>query len=169
MKGAKEAPVEVNNSREGASAANVQGRVRHLADSQPYAVLCTQGDGQPYGSLVAFALSQDLHHAVFVTPVATHKYRLLSECDHVALVIDNRPNNPDQLMEIEAVTATGRAQMIGRGDEFDQWAGLLVARHPYLETFVNASTCALFRIDVERYLHVGRFQEVNRWNPDAHA
>ena len=147
----------------------VQERVRHLAESQPYAVLCTQGDGQPYGSLVAFAFSQDLRHAVFVTPIATRKYRLLSECEHVALVIDNRPNNPDQLMEIEAVTGTGRSQMIERGDEFDQWAGLLVTRHPYLEAFVNASSCALFRIDIERFLHVGRFQEVNRLILDAHA
>jgi len=147
----------------------VRERIRHLVDKQPYAVLCVQGEGQPYGALVAFAFSEDMRHAVFVTPVATRKYRLLSECDNVALVIDNRPNNPDQLMEIEAVTGTGRSQMIQRGDEFDQWAGLLVTRHPYLETFVNAPTCALFRIDIVRFLHVGRFQEVSRWILDAHA
>ena len=110
----------------------VRERIRRLVDKQPYAVLCVQGRGQPYGALVAFAFSQDLRHVVFVTPVATRKYRLLSECDQVALVIDNRPNKAGELMEIEAVTVTGRSQMIARGPEFDKWAELLVTRHPYL-------------------------------------
>ena len=68
-------------------------------------------------------------------------------------------------MEIEAVTATGRSVLMERGDEFDQWAGLLVARHPYLSSFVKAPTCALFRVKVVRFLHVVRFQEVNQWIP----
>ncbi len=147
----------------------LQERIRQLVDKQPYAVLCIQGGGQPYGALVAFAFSDDLRHAVFVTPVSTRKFHLLSECNHVALVIDNRPNKADQLMEIEAVTVTGRSQMIERGDEFDQWAGLLVTRHPYLKSFVNAATCALFRVDVLRFLHVARFQEVSQWIPGARS
>ena len=62
----------------------VRDRIQLLADQQPYAVLCIQGEGQPYGALVAFAFSEDLQHAAFVTPVATRKYRLLSECDPVS-------------------------------------------------------------------------------------
>ena len=147
----------------------VREQIRALIDSQPYAVLCVQGEGQPYGALVAFAFSDDLRHAVFVTPIATRKYRLLSECDHVALVIDNRLKNMGELMDLEAVTVTGRSQMIERGAEFDQWSGLLVTRHPYLKSFVNAATCALFRIDVARFLHVARFQEVNQWIPAARS
>ena len=151
-----------------ASEQDVRKRIQHLANEQPYAVLCVQGEGQPYGALVAFAFSEDLRHAVFVTPVATRKYRLLGECDHVALVIDNRPNQADELMAIEALTVTGRSQLIERGDEFDQWAELLVTRHPYLKSFVEAPTCALFRVDVVRFLHVTRFQEVRQWIPPAH-
>jgi len=147
----------------------VRERIQNLTGKQPYAVLCVQGEGQPYGALVAFAFSEDLCHAVFVTPVATRKYRLLSECDHVALVIDNRPNKADELMEIEAVTVTGRSQMIDRGSEFDQWSELLVTRHPYLKSFVEAASCALFRVDVVRFLHVARFQEVKQWIPTAHS
>jgi uncharacterized protein YhbP (UPF0306 family) len=147
----------------------VRDRIQRLADEQPYAVLCVQGQGQPYGALVAFAFSPDLRHAVFVTPVATRKYRLLSECEQVALVIDNRPNKADELMEIEAVTVTGRSQLIERGGEFDGWAGLLIARHPYLKSFVQAATCALFRVDVMRFLHVARFQEVSQWIPGSHS
>ena len=144
----------------------VHERVRALVEGQPYAVLCVQGEGQPYGALVAFAFSGDLRHACFVTPMATRKYRLLRECDHVALVVDSRASSPDRLMEIEAVTVTGRALAIDRGAEFDRWAELLVSRHPYLQSFVRAATCALFRVDVVRFLHVSRFQEVRQWVPN---
>jgi len=160
---------DIKDSPDATADPAVRERIRRLADEQPYAVLCVQGQGQPYGALVAFAFSADLRHAVFVTPVATRKYRLLSECDHVALVIDNRPNKPDELMQIEAVTVTGRSHLIERGGEFDQWAELLVTRHPYLKSFVQAATCALFRVDVVRFLHVARFQEVKQWIPSAHS
>jgi len=35
-------------------------RITRLIESQPFAVLCTQGQGQPYGSLVAYAVTEDL-------------------------------------------------------------------------------------------------------------
>ena len=148
---------------------SVRARIQSLIDEQPYAVLCVQGGGQPYGALVAIAFSEDLRHAVFSTPITTRKYRLLSECDHVALVIDNRSGRTNALMEAEAVTATGRAELIARGLEFDQWADLLVSRHSSLMPFVRAETCALFRVDIVRFLHVARFQEVNQWVPTAHS
>lgn len=147
------------------SAISVRDRIQRLVDEQPYSVLCVQGGGQPYGALVALAFSPDLRHAVFTTPKATRKYRLLGECSHVAMVIDNRPSKANELMEVEAVTVTGRSQLVERGAEFDRLAELLVARHPYLASFVKADTCALFRIDTVRFLHVMRFQEVSQWVP----
>ena len=147
------------------SALSVRDRIQRLVDEQPYAVLCVQGGGQPYGALVALAFSPDLRHAVFSTPKATRKYRLLGECSHVAMVIDNRPSKANALMEVEAVTVTGRSQLVERGTEFDRLAELLLARHPYLASFVKADTCALFRVDTVRFLHVMRFQEVSQWVP----
>jgi hypothetical protein len=139
--------------------------IRRLIDSQPYAVLCTQGHGQPYGSLVAYAMTSDLAGAVFATPRATRKFRLLAECDRVALLIDNRSEFPGQLMEVEAVTATGRATVVEPGEAFEYWAGLLAQRHPYLSRFVRAASCGVFRIQIARYFHVTRFQEVRQWLP----
>ena len=155
------------NTAKSATAASpeLRDRVQHLANEQPYAVLCLQGQGQPYGALVAIAFSHDLRHAVFATPVTTRKYRLLSECDHVALVLDNRPDKADKLMEMEAITATGRAFLLEPGTEFDKWAELLVAKHPYLNSYVQAATCAFFRVDIVRFFHVVRFQEVRQWVP----
>jgi len=142
-----------------------QERIRRLLEEQPFGVLCVQGGGQPYGALVAFAFSVDLQHAAFATARATRKYRLLTECDHVALVVDTRSSAGSQLMDVEAVTATGRAKEMDQGDDFERWAELLISRHPCLESFVRAATCAVFRIDVVRFLHVMRFQEVHQWIP----
>ena len=71
-----------------------QESIQSLVHTEPFAVLCTQAGGQPYGSLVAFAFTSDLRAFVFATPVATRKYRLLSECDRVALLVDNRGRFP---------------------------------------------------------------------------
>ena len=143
--------------------------IRRLLDGQLYAVLCTQGQGQPYGSLVAYATTPDLDSAVFATQKATRKYRLLSECAHVALVIDNRSALPGQLMDVEAVTATGRAHEVATGPELEQWSRLLTDRHPYLDQFVRSASCGLFRVDIVRYFHVTRFQEVRQWVPKNRA
>jgi uncharacterized protein YhbP (UPF0306 family) len=140
-------------------------RIRRLVQEERFAVLCTQGQGQPYGSVVAFALSDDLSVAVFSTPMTTRKYRLLSECERVALVVDNRGKHPHDMMKVEAITATGQAIQLKPDPELDQWAELLTARHPYLRSFVTAPSTALFRIDIVRYLYVTRFQEVRQWVP----
>jgi uncharacterized protein YhbP (UPF0306 family) len=147
------------------SSEDLERLIGRLIDGQLYAVLCTQGQGQPYGSLLAYAMTPDLKAAVFATQKATRKYRLLAECDRVALVIDNRSVLPGQLMDVEAVTATGRALEVPAGAEFDRWSRLLTDRHTYLHAFVHSASCGLFRMDVVRYFHVTRFQEVRQWVP----
>ncbi|UCG32124.1 MAG: pyridoxamine 5'-phosphate oxidase family protein [Phycisphaerales bacterium] len=157
-------PASPNRAEEECSTAE---RVRRLLTEQPYAVLCTQSQSQPYGSLVAFAASDDLKTIVFSTAVTTRKYRLLTECEHVAFLIDSRSTSPADMMQIEAVTATGHARVVTAGRECDRWAGLLTARHPHLAPFVKAESSALIRVDVVRYFHVCRFQEVRQWVPGS--
>ena len=110
-------------------------------------------------------MKDDLCFATFATSRATRKYRLLSECEQVALLIDNRSEFRHELMKVEAVTATGRAELIDHGADFQRWAALLTERHPYLKSFVQSSSCGLFRVQILRYLHVFRFQEVRQWIP----
>lgn len=140
--------------------------IRRLVTTQPYGVLATHGDGHAYGSLVAFAFSEDLRRAYFATPIATRKYRLLSEHDRIALVVDDRPDHVDQMMEVEAVTVTGSASEVPQGPEREVGTEELVARHPQLRSFFAADSCAVFEIEVFRYFHVSRFQEVRQWVPE---
>jgi uncharacterized protein YhbP (UPF0306 family) len=140
-------------------------RIQALLDEQPFAVLCTQGGGEPYGSVIAYAVGTQLCTITFATPKATRKYRLLCECESVALVVDSRSKFPEDMMKVEAITATGRAVQLGPGPDFDRWANLLTQRHPQLQSFVRAPSSALFRIDIVRYQHVSRFQKVRQWVP----
>jgi uncharacterized protein YhbP (UPF0306 family) len=160
---------ELDTQMQGVQDPTVRERISRLLNEQPLAVLCTQGGGQPYGSLVAYAVSQDLKAATFATPVSTRKYRLLSECDRVALVVDSRAKFPNDMTKVEAVTATGRAVQLDPCSEFDRWVELLTTRHPRLKSFVADPASALFRIDITRYLYVTRFQEVHPWIPESNG
>jgi nitroimidazol reductase NimA-like FMN-containing flavoprotein (pyridoxamine 5'-phosphate oxidase superfamily) len=139
--------------------------IHALVAGELFAVLCTQGEGQPYGSVVAFAFDDDWRSFLFATSRATRKFHLLSQCDRVALVVDNRGKFPGDLMKVEAVTITGKAQEIESGSKFDEWARLLTTRHPYLKSFVESPSTALLRIEAIRFLYVTRFQEVHQWIP----
>lgn len=145
----------------------LRGRIESLVLGQPYAVLSTQGEGQPYASLIAVRFREDLREVVFATPRTTRKYRLLAENPRMALLVDDRSREAATLMDLEAVTVTGNATEVPRGPEHARLAGFLLGRHPNLEDFLEAPTCALFRVAIRRFFHVRRFQEVQEWIPAA--
>lgn len=154
-----------NSAAEANAKMSLVDHIRALMLEQPYAVLCTQGDGQPYGSMIAFAANQELNTLVFATPVATRKFRFLSESDQVALVVDNRTHFPSNCSSIHAVTATGSAVILEQREPKDEWRQLLIDKHPPMQDFIRAPDTALIRIDILRYLHVTRLQEVFEWIP----
>lgn len=149
------------------STLSVESRIRRLVKDQLYGVLCTQSDGQPYGSMVAFAFTEDLKHVVFGTPKATKKYEILMTCKNVALVVNNMNRHPDDLMKVEALTATGRASEITSTEPANRWAEVLLQRHPYLEAFIVSPSTALFEVEMGRYFFVSSFQEVSQWEPST--
>ena len=135
---------------------------------QPYAVLCTQGGGQPYGSIVAFVPNSEFNAVVFPTPIDSHKYRLLTDCDQVSLVVDNRTDFPaDELPHLEAVTAIGQAIQLSEKQEEEVWKQRLLNKHPQMHEFLFQHDIVLFRIDIKTYIHVARLKEVSRWIPPS--
>jgi len=130
-----------------------------LFRSQPLAVLATHNSGQPYGSLVAFAATEDLAYLIFSTTRSTRKFANLSSDPRVAMVIDNRTNDPSDLRFARAVTATGRAEEIPKNGS-DDFLAIYLNKHPHLEDFVSSPSSALITIRVEVYYMVTRFQNV---------
>jgi len=140
-------------------------KIRQLIENQPFAVLCTQGSEQPYGSLIAFAFSEDLKHYFFSTPKATRKYSLLEKCNRIALVIDSRTRNQENPKEIEVVTITGNAVELKKQNDMTQAEKMLTEKHSNFSKIIPSESAALFRIDVNEYVYVTRFQEVYQWIP----
>jgi nitroimidazol reductase NimA-like FMN-containing flavoprotein (pyridoxamine 5'-phosphate oxidase superfamily) len=134
-------------------------QIRDLFASQRLAVLATSQQGQPYTSLVAFAFSEDLLQLYFATTRATRKFVNLQSDPRASLLIDSRNNRSDDFREAVAVTALGSAREV-TGRERQRLMAAYLMRHPSLEEFVRAPTCALLRIKVRRYALVSRFQNV---------
>ena len=144
----------------------VRESIRELCKSQSFAVLATQGKGQPYTSLIGFATSDDMKYVVFATPKQTRKYSLLEEDNRVSLMVDNRAQQPDSINFISALTITGNGRILNDAEEIEKWSGLLTEKHPYLSSFVRSDSTAVILVEVYRYYYVRRFQEVFEWIPN---
>jgi nitroimidazol reductase NimA-like FMN-containing flavoprotein (pyridoxamine 5'-phosphate oxidase superfamily) len=143
---------------------NVQERLRILNKKQRHAVLATDSGGQPYTSLVAFALAPDRDGLLLATPKKTTKYRNMMKNRNVSLMIDTRTNSEKGYMCSEAVTVLGTAHPVRRGKKWDELADCLIKKHPRLKEFVRADSTALVLVSFNRILHTGGFQKVTTWD-----
>jgi general stress protein 26 len=133
-----------------------------LLATQKYAVLATDNHGQPYTSLMAYSIIDDLRAFILMTERDRLKYENLITNPRVAILIDNRENLGSDLDTTIAVTAQGVAEEI-TGDACDEWRAFCLARHPALRSFAESPSCALIRIRVTSYLIVRQFQDVIEW------
>ena len=138
---------------------DIKTHIRELFIGQKLAVLSTHCSGQPYASLVAFWGKEDLKEIFFVTPRTTRKHANLSADSRVALLINSSTNVDADFHEAVSVTALGCAEEIG-GAEKVQVLKRYLAKHPYLEDFANAPTCALIGVKITSYVLVKNFQHV---------
>ena len=133
--------------------------IKGILDSQKLSVLATQGDGKPYGSLVAFAATADLKTILFATPRATRKYANLLTHAGIAMVIDTRTNHTADFSEAAAVTVLGDVQELTDLNR-QEFLSIYLEKYPNLREFVEAPTTAFLRVRVKTYIMVSRFQNV---------
>jgi nitroimidazol reductase NimA-like FMN-containing flavoprotein (pyridoxamine 5'-phosphate oxidase superfamily) len=138
--------------------------IHNLLSSQRLAVLSTQMSGRPYSNLVAFAATENLKEIFFATTRTTRKFANVTAEPRVSLLVDNRSNEETDFGETSAVTVLGTAAEV-LGPERENYLQKYLKKHPYLEEFVSAPTCALMRIKVEKFIMVTRFQEVREVYP----
>lgn len=136
--------------------------IHALLREQHLGVLSTVGDGAPYASLVAYAVSDDDAQLYFVTPKATRKFANLSANPRVAMLVNNSINRPEDFHRAMAVTATGIVGAAAPAERKDM-LNRYVATHPYLEDFAQSPSCELVRVRVDRYILVQRFQNVTEY------
>jgi heme iron utilization protein len=137
----------------------IRRQLHELLNSQKFAVLSTHSGGQPYASLVAFACDEDLRALYFVTARSTRKFANLESDGRVALLVNSSANREDDLHAAMAVTIVGRAAET-RGAEKEEALALYLRKHPWLEDFAHAPTCALVKVAVRTFVLVKNFQHV---------
>ncbi len=146
-----------------AGTVSVPERLKVFDREEPFAVLATDDNGKPYTSLVTYALTADLKKVIFATPKGTSKYRNILNSTHVALLMDNRTQSQQNLLETEVITVIGTAKPVRRGKAWNEFAKVFLGKHPEFESFLASSTTALIAIEVIRCIHVGRFQTISIW------
>jgi nitroimidazol reductase NimA-like FMN-containing flavoprotein (pyridoxamine 5'-phosphate oxidase superfamily) len=134
--------------------------VRSLLASQRFAVLATESEGQPYSNLVAFAEADNLRSLLFVTGRDTKKYSNTVASKRVAVLVDNRTNQPSDLDKAVAVTALGTIEEVA-ADCRGHLAAIYLSKHPQLEDFLRRPSNALMRVAVTDYI-VASFESVRR-------
>ena len=136
--------------------------VRQLLESQKYAVLATDNCGQPYTSLMAFSVTDDLHSILLLTERGRLKYKNLMTNPRVAIFVDNRENIGRDLDDAITISARGLAEEV-LGEDGLASKAFCLTRHPDLKAFATSPTCAMIRIRVKSYVVVRRFEEVTEW------
>lgn len=163
-----EEPIFINikkNYPNGENAITLNEDIRKLLESQEFAVLATRGEDITVTSLITFASSFDLKNLVFATPRDTGKFNLISSDENISILVDDRSLQQDSINKISALTITGKARILSNENEIFEWGGLLLKKHPNLNSFLKTPTSAIILVEVIRYHYVKKFQEVWEWDP----
>jgi uncharacterized pyridoxamine 5'-phosphate oxidase family protein len=138
-------------------------RLNAIDKKQLHAVLATESEGQPYTSLIAFALSTDKKGILFITPQKTRKYKNILKNNRVSLLIDTRSNTGKDYMKAEAITILGNAVTVRKGRKWSELIRALIRKHPRLNAVIHSAETRLILVKITRCIHVSRFQTVSEW------
>jgi len=115
-----------------------------------FAVLATEGDGQPHTSLIAITPFGSFRQLIFATYRNTLKYRNLSQNRKVAVLIESEDVNMKGLRKSIVLTIIGHTEEISRGENEAAYQAHL-KRHPEMESFMLSSDCALILVIAQSY------------------
>lgn len=133
-------------------------RVTHALTSNAYAVLATEGSGQPHASFMAYATLDDARRLVFATYRDTRKYANMTQNPRVALLVDCREREGGRL----AVTAIGHAREVTPMEK-PAAVNAFRAAHPDFGSFLDSPDSALFLVTVDWYESAAGIDRVEWW------
>jgi uncharacterized pyridoxamine 5'-phosphate oxidase family protein len=135
--------------------------IKDAIQSSGYAVLATEGNGQPHTSLIAITPFENFRQLIFATYRNTIKYRNLEHNNKVALLIENAYTNEEGHNERSVVTIIGHTKEISSKEKQTVYQAHL-KRHPEMESFMLSSDCSLFLVIAQSYQVVYGIDEI-KW------
>jgi hypothetical protein len=125
-----------------------------------FAVLATEGAGQPHTSLVAITPYGSFRQLIFATYRNTLKYRNLAHNSKVAVLIEGEYNMKD-LKERVVLTIIGHTQEVSIEDNEAAYRAHL-KRHPELKSFMLSNDCALILVIAKSFQVVSGIDDI-KW------
>ena len=140
---------------------NIKELIHGLLDASSFAVLASEGHGQPHASLVAITPFESYNQLIFATYRNTLKYRNLSHNNRVALLIENRETGIKSTLKSNVLTIIGRTEEIKISVKEAAFRAHL-KRHPEMESFLLTADCCLMLVIVQSYQLVSGIDDI-RW------
>ena len=140
--------------------------IEDVLNLNKFAVLATEGNGQPHTSLIAITPFENFRHLIFATYRNTLKYRNLFQNNKVAVLIENRDVNINGLQKSIVLTIIGHTEEISITENEAAYQAHL-KRHPELESFMLSSDCVLIRIIARSYQVVSGIDDISWITADS--
>jgi hypothetical protein len=133
--------------------------------SNRFAVLATEGEGQPHANLIAITPVESYRQLIFATYRSTRKFRNLAHNGKVAILFDVGNTDRSGLQKSHVITAFGYGEEI-LIEEHDSTLSAHLKRHPDLGPFLQSADCALILVTVEAYQVVHGIDNIIWWPVD---
>jgi uncharacterized pyridoxamine 5'-phosphate oxidase family protein len=135
--------------------------IEDLLQVSRFAVLATEGDGQPHTSLIAITPFGNSRQLIFATYRNTLKYRNLAKNSKVAVLIESSYVNMNGHKESTVLTIIGHTHEISL-EENAAACQAHMKRHPEMESFMLSSDCAILEVIAQSYQVVNGIEDI-RW------
>ena len=149
----------------GINAPEIREAIESILRDRRSGVLATCLNDVPLCSQMAFAVSEDLHSLIMITPRNTTKFDNMAANPNVSFLVSTVRNAPSDSGEAMALTVEAAADEL-TGEARDRAAALFSLKHPDLAEFAAASGSAVMKLMVRSYTLVDNFQRVTRIVPD---
>lgn len=135
--------------------------ITRILKTSKFAVLATEGDGQPHASLIAITPFGNFRQLIFATYRNTRKYRNLLHNSKVAVLIEGLNVRMKGLKESVALTIIGHSEEISI-EENEVAFNTHLKRHPEMESFMLSSDCALIMVIAQSFQVVNGINDI-KW------
>jgi uncharacterized pyridoxamine 5'-phosphate oxidase family protein len=134
--------------------------IEEVLKTSGFAVLATEGAGQPHTSLIAITPFGNFRQLIFATYRNTLKYRNLAQNNKVAVLIEGE-YTMNGLKERVVLTIIGHTQEISIEENEAAYRAHL-KRHPEMESFLLSPDCALMLVIAQSFQVVSGIDDI-KW------
>lgn len=115
----------------------------------------------PHPTLVAFINMENLSTIVFATTRKSRKFRNLIDNPVVAFFWNTQTNKPDDVNSSVTITAVGVANPLELAEEITRVKKRYLAKHPYMEDFLNDAETAVVAVKISKYELLSDFESIS--------